>query len=129
MKKQNINYSNPDEFNKHLQHTSPVTWIVLIVTTGLLIAFFAWGFFYKLVDKIIGAANIVGGEVTLTVKPADVYKLAKGQKVYISDKEGEILSINDEGQPVVSEFTLPDGEYTYKVVIKEIRPIDFLLGK
>ena len=45
----------------------------------------------------------------------------------ISKIEGEILSFN-EGEPVVSEFDLEDGEYDYYVVLKEIRPIDFLMG-
>ena len=42
--------------------------------------------------------------------------------------EGEIISFLDD-QPVVSNFELADGEYTYKVIIGEKRPIDFLFGK
>ena len=128
MKKENVSLSNQEEFNKRLQKTSPVTWVVLFITIAILIGFFAWGFFFKMVDKIIGTAKVVSGQVTLVVKANDYSKLAVDQKVYISNQEGKIDSIVD-GEPVVSGFTLADGEYDYKVVVKEIRPIDFLLGK
>ena len=56
-------------------------------------------------------------------KPQD--KLKVGQKVYILDQVGEIVSIRDR-QPVVSSFSLVDGEYEY-TLINEMRPIDFLV--
>ena len=128
MKKQKIKISNPDEINKHLQHTSPATWIILGLVTILVVSFFIWSALYKLTIKIIGKADITSGSVTLHIKDADLNKLAVGQKVYIKDKEGKIISFLDE-QPVVSSFDLIDGEYTYKVVIKEMKPIDFLFKK
>ena len=128
MKKQEIRISNPEEFNKHLQHTSTVTWIILGLVTALLISFFVWSCIYKLTIKLTGKADISGGEVTLHVKDSDLKKLQVGQKVYIENKEGQILSFLDK-QPVVSTFELSDGEYTYNVVIGEMRPVDFLLGK
>ena len=67
MKKQQIRISNQEEFNKHLQHTSPATWIVLGLVVALLIAFFAWSFLFKLTVRFSGQADIVGGEVTLHI--------------------------------------------------------------
>lgn len=128
MKKQEVKISNQEEFNKHLQRTSPITWIVLGLVIALLGGFFTWGYFYKVTAKVMGIANIVNGEATLQVKEADVKKLMVGQKVYIEELEGEIISFLDD-QPVVSNFELADGEYTYKVIIGEKRPIDFLFGK
>ena len=128
MKKEKITISSPDDLNKHLQHTSPATWIVLGLSIAVMVAFFAWSMLAKLTIKVIGKANIASGVVTLNVKAADLEKLKEGQKVYIADKEGTILSFNDK-QPVVSTFTLSDGEYDYTIVIKEMRPADFLLGK
>ena len=129
MKKNTASVSNQDELNKYLQHTSPVTWIILGLVIAILLGFFVWSFIYKLKIKITGSATIVSNEVTLHVDDADLGKLQAGQYVYISGKEGSILSINDDGQPVVSNFDLANGEYTYTVIIKEMRPIDFLIAK
>ena len=128
MKKEQVRISNPDELNKHLQYTSPLTWILLFVVTAVLISFFAWSFLYKLTIKLTGKADVNSGEVTLHIKDADINKLEIGQKVYIADKEGEIISFVDD-QPKVTDFALDDGEYTYTIVIGQTRPIDFLLSK
>ena len=45
----------------------------------------------------------------------------------VNDIEGEIISFTD-NKPVVSNFALEDGEYTY-VAVGQSRPIDFLLNK
>ena len=127
-KNRDIKISNPDGFNKHLQHTSPVTWIVLGLIIAILISLFVWSFLYKVTIKLMGKADVTGGEVTLHVKDSDLNKLQVGQKVYIEGKEGEIISFIDD-QPKVSNFALNDGEYTYAIHLKQTRPIDFLLNK
>ena len=73
-----------------------------------------------------GLADVYQGVVTLHIDETRVNELEKGQKVYIADQEGEILSITN-SEPVVSTFTLEDGKYDYYIVTKEVRPIDFLL--
>lgn len=127
MKKNIKSITNPDELSKNLQYNSPITWIILSLVMLLLVAFFTWSFIYKIKVKISGKADIISGQVTLHVEETSLKKLEVGQKVYISEIVGEILSFN-EGEPVVSEFDLEDGEYDYYVVLKEIRPIDFLMG-
>ena len=72
-------------------------------------------------------ANIAKGQVTLVVEEKSLSKLQVGQKVYIAGQEGEILSFKDE-LPVVSSFSLNDGDYEYYIVIGEKKPVDFLLG-
>ena len=131
MSKKNQTIASPDDLNKHLQHTSFVTWAVLILVIGLLIAFFTWGFLARLPVKLIGSAKVLNHQVTLNVNDSDLSKLQVGQKVIISDKEGEIIEFTtDTHQPVVSDFELPDGDnYTYTIILKEIRPIDFLIGR
>ena len=126
MKKQDVKISNPDEFNKHLQHTSPATWAILGIIIAILASFFAWASIYKVSIKLRGLANIISGEVTLQIKDSDLSKIVAGQKVYIDGKEGEILSVSN-NQPKVSNFALSDGEYTYTIVLKQVKPIDFIL--
>lgn len=128
MKKKNKSITNPDELNKNLQYSSPITWIILASVVLLLLGFFIWSCIYKIKEKLTGTANITAGQVTLVVEEKSLNKLAVGQKVYIAGLEGEILSFND-NQPVVSSFTLDDGSYEYYIVIKEMRPVDFLLSK
>lgn len=130
MKKEKVVISSPEELNKHLQHTSPGTWIVLSLVIAILLGFFVWSFIYKITYKLFCTAQVSSNEVTLNIDAKDLSKLAKNQKVVISGKEGKILSINDEGQPIVSNFTLADGEYkNCYVVIREVKPVDFLIGK
>lgn len=126
-KNKNIGITNPDELNKHLQYTSITTWIVLGAVILSLAGLFTWSFVYKIQEKITGNASISSGAVTLTIEESQKPRLAVGQKVYIADKVGEILSFDD-GSPVVSLFDLEDGSnYTYTIVVKEMRPIDFLI--
>lgn len=129
MSKKNVTISNPDELNKHLQYSSPVTWIVLSLVILLIAGFFTWSALYKLDVKVSGSATISGGVATLNVNEDSLSKLEVGQKVYISKQEGEILSFDENKQPVVSNFPISDGEYSYYIVIKQIRPINFLIDK
>ena len=120
--------TNPDELNKRLQHSSPVTWVILGLVMATLGAFLAWSFLGKLTVKIGGTAEIKAGEVSLKVKAADTKKLAVGQKVIIAGQEGEILSLSD-SQITVSSFSLSDGEYQYTLVLGQKRPVDFWFGE
>lgn len=129
MKKSVANITNPDDLDKVLKHTSPITWITLGIVTALLASFFIWSLIYKITIKITGIANVYSNEVTLHIEESHLNELVVGQKVYIKDKEGEILSIKDDGQPIVSNMNLADGEYTYSLIIKETKPFDYLIGK
>ena len=127
MSNKNVGITNPDELNKHLQYTSISTWIILGAVILSLAGLFTWSFVYKIQEKITGKASISSGAVTLTIEESQKPRLAVGQKVYIADKVGEIESIDD-GNPVVSLFDLEDGSnYTFTIVVKEMRPIDFLI--
>lgn len=129
MKKKHSSISSPEELNKHLQKSSPMTWLVLFLVTGVLLAFFVWSFIFKMKIKLSGKATINSGAVTLVIADNDLNKLAVGQTVTISNKEGKILSFDEDKKPVISNFELDDGEYTYQILIEEKRPVDFLIGK
>ena len=120
--------TNPDELNKSLQYSSPIAWIVLTSAVLLLAGFFVWASICQIQIKVTGTANVLAGQVSLVVEEASLKKLAVGQKVCISGLEGEIVSFI-ENQPVVSDFALDDGNYAYCIVIKEVKPIDFLFFK
>lgn len=124
--KEKKNFSNPDEFNKHLQYTSVTTWVILVAVILSFVALMTWSFVYKIQDKIMGKAIVSSHEVSLVVKESEKSRLAVGQTVYIAGKSGEILSIED-GNPVVSLFDLEDNEYTFTIIVKEMHPIDFLI--
>ena len=95
-KKKNISISSPDDLNKNLQYSSPVTWIVLSLIIFLLAGLFVWASIYKIKFKLTGMANVSAGQVTLIdFEASSLEKLEAGQKIYISGIEGEILSIED----------------------------------
>ena len=129
MKKNTANVSNPDELNKYLQNASPVTWIIIFLVVVIIAGFFAWSFLARIKVRITGNASISSHVATLHVEEKDLERLEVGQVVTINNQEGKILSFNDDKTPVVSSFTLDDGEYTYSIIIREIRPIDFFIGK
>ena len=128
MKKTLKSISNPDELNKNLQYTSPLTWIILGASVLALAGFFVWSCLFTLKVKIFGDATVKDGQVVLAIEESKKSKLAVGQKVIINDKEGSIISINN-NEPVVSEFDLKDGNYTYTIILEEIKPIEFLFNK
>ena len=126
MKKKAIpNISNPDDLNKHLQRTSPSTWVILGVIIAFLVSFFGWTFFGSIPIKVSGTATLSNGEASLVVPLADKKRISLGQKVSIFDKEGEISTVN-ENQIIAKFFDLPDGEYFYSIFIEMKRPISFL---
>ena len=70
------------------------------------------------------------GEMAKALLGKELYdKISQFVPIYTASKEGEILSIKDDGQPVISNMVLEDGEYTYSIVLREVRPFDFLIGK
>lgn len=127
MKKTNSTISNPDELNKYLQHSSIVTWLILGLVSVILVGLFVWASIYKLKIKLTGKAIITDEIATLNVGESDLSKLKEGQIVYISGKEG-LLSFDNSGKPI-SQFELADGEYTYSIILKEVKPINFLINK
>ena len=118
--------SNPDDLNKHLQYTSVFTWLILSISIIAISGLFAWSCLYKIQDKILGEVVVSSHEATLVVKESEKSRLAVGQKIYVADEVGEILSIID-GNPIISSFDLEDNSYTCKIVVKEMRPIEFLI--
>ena len=127
MMKENVSISNPDELNKHLQSSSHFTWAILGVVVAMLLAFFVWSFIYRIPVKVTGTATVASGEVALNISEENLDKLEVGQTVHIQNIETDIFTFDDNGQPVVYNVGLADGEYDYYIVIREIRPIDFLI--
>ncbi len=127
MSKKQKRITSPDELNKSLSYSSPATWIVLISVIFVLTGFLVWSFLYRIELKVSGTATLSNGIAVLHIKDADLKKIKEGQKVYISNAEGEIVSFVD-NKPIASTFDLSDGEYSYYVVVGEMKPIDFWLN-
>lgn len=128
MKKPVQSIASPEALNKRLQKTSPATWAVLFGVIALLIGFFAWSFFATISVKLTGSASVVSNQASLQIKEKDLAKVNVGQKVYILEQVGEVIS--KEGNTIIaSPFNLNDGEqYTYTLVVRELHPINFLIG-
>lgn len=127
-KRKPVSITSPEELNKNLQYSSPLTWITLSAVLLLLAGFFVWSFLYPVQVKLTASASIVDQAVTLHVEESKLSQLKEGQKVYISGLEGQIVSLADK-QPVVSSFALSDGDYVCYIVLRDAHPIDFFIAK
>ena len=129
MKKENVRISSPDELDKHLQSSSPATWIVLGATIAAMLTFFVWSCVYTLPIRLSGLATVEAGQATLVVEEKDKGKLPAGEKVYILNQEGIVSYLDDKA--VVLNINLADGNYTYRtdIVIQNIHPIDYLINR
>lgn len=128
MKKENQNISNPDELNKILQKTNPLVWITLGIVLLVLVLLLVWSVVTTLEIKTHGTANVKSQMASIYVDEAKADGIDVGDKIYISDKEGEIVGVENDGHYTSSNIQLDDGEYDAYIVVKEIRPIEFLLG-
>ncbi|MBE5898584.1 MAG: hypothetical protein E7279_03190 [Lachnospiraceae bacterium] len=128
MKKENQNISNPDELNKILQKTNPLVWITLGIVLLVLVLLLAWSVITTLEIKTHGTANVKSQMASIYVDEAKADGIDVGDKIYISGKEGEIVGVENDGHYTSSNIQLDDGEYDAYIVVKEIRPIEFLLG-
>lgn len=128
MKKENQNISNPDELNKILQKTNPIVWVTLGVVLLVLILLFAWSIVTTLEVRVHGNANVKSQVATVYVEETETSNVEIGDKIYISDKDCEIVNAESDGHYTSSAIQLDDGEYDAYIVVKEIRPIEFLLG-
>ena len=125
----NNRISGPEELDKILKKTNPLVWVVLGVIIALLLDLFLWAFLGTLEQKVSLPAKVSETKVAAFADETSKESLAVGQKVYIGDKEGTILSIENDGKVTISEVPVADGEYDCYVVIRQIKPINFLLDE
>ena len=120
---------SPDRLNDYLKATNIVTWLLLGVVIVCLLGVFVWSFIANITYKIEGNATFNGGVLTLEIEDNRKEELKVGQVIYISDQEGKITDIDDNGMPVIADINLSDGNYEYTIVIKTIHPIEFLYNR
>lgn len=128
-KKVNKNISGPEELDKILKRTNPVVWIVLGVHILLLLNFFLWTIFATIEQKVEMTAVVSDRSVAIYSEEESVKSIAAGQKVYIEDEAGTVLSVEDDGTVLISDMPLKDGAYKCKIIIREIKPVEFLMNK
>ena len=121
--------SSPDKLNEYLKATSALTWILLGIVIVALLAIFIWSHIANITYKIEGSGSMSNGVFTIDIDESRLEELKVGQVIYISNKEGEIIEIDDNGRPVISKIDLEDGTYEYTIIIKTIHPIEYLLNR
>ena len=128
-KKVNKNISGPEELDKILKRTNPVVWIVLGAHILLLLNFFLWTVLATIEQKVEMTAVVSDRSVAIYSEEESVKSISAGQKVYIEDEAGTVLSVEDDGTILISDMSLKDGAYKCKIVIREIKPVEFLMNK
>ena len=120
--------STPEKLDKYLHATNPFTWISLGLVLLCLLGLTIWAFVARITYKISGKAAVSDGTIILNISDEDLKDVKKGQKVYVSSEEAEIIDIDEKGI-ILSTVALEDGEYDYEIIIKIIRPIDYFANK
>ena len=125
--KKRIIISKPEELNNYLKATSFVTWLLLGFVMLSLVAILVWSCISKIEYKIEGNAIVSNGVISFEMNESSKKELEVGQVIYIDDKEGTIISFNDDGMIDISIDDLDDGNYKYIIIIKSIHPIEYLI--
>ena len=126
---ENKRISGPEELDKILKKTNPMVWVILGIVITCLLNLILWAFLATLEQKVSLPAKVSDTNVSVYADENNLDKLAVGQKVYIGDKEAEVLSVGEDGKVEISRVPIADGEYDCYVVIRQIRPISFLLNE
>lgn len=124
----NRRISGPEELDKILKRTNPLVWIVLVGNVVLLLLFFLWAILGTVKQETEMTAIVSEGSVSIYAGD-NIGQVKEGQKVYIEGETGTIVSVTDDGTILISDMPLDDGAYTCNIVIREIKPIEFLLDK
>lgn len=125
--KKRIIVSKPEELNNYLKATSFLTWLLLGFVMLSLVAILVWSCISKIEYKIEGNAIVNNGIITFEINESSKDELEVGQVIYIDGKEGTIISIQEDGMPDISIDDLADGSYKYKIIVKIVHPIEYLI--
>jgi len=121
--------SGPEELDKILKKTNPLVWVILGIVILFLFNLFLWGFLATLEQKVSLPATVKDSKITLYANKSNADAIKEGQKAYIEDKTATVLSVADDGKIDISDVPIADGTYNCYIVIREIKPINFLLDE
>ena len=122
--------SSPEDLTGYLRVTSPGVWLILLAVIALLAGVFAWSAAGTLETTANATAVVEDHTAVVVASGQSADALEAGMPLRIASREYVIASVDHDeyGRATAyAEVTLPDGTYEAKVVVEQIRPIEFLL--
>ena len=129
-KKAMARISSPEDLTSYLRVTNPSMWIVLAAVIALLVGLFAWSAVGTLETTADATAIVQNHTARIVAAGEDADSIQAGMPLRIVSEEYVIASVDyDEygRATALAEVPLPDGTYDAKIVVEQIRPIEFLL--
>ena len=144
--------ASPEELDDYIKVTNPGVWLLLSVIVIFLLGVIVWGVFGKLESDVDVFGRMEEGRLVVYASGADMLKLQKGMKVEANRMEGSVTDItgytltaeevfptSDKAQeyhinpgtplyPIITDLTLPDGNYDARVVLQEIKPMELIFN-
>ena len=144
--------ASPEELDDYIKVTNPGVWLLLSVIVIFLLGVIVWGVFGKLESDVDVFGRMEEGRLVVYASGADMLKLQKGMRVEANRMEGSVTDItgytltteevfptSDKAQeyhinpgtplyPIITDLTLPDGNYDARVVLQEIKPMELIFN-
>ena len=144
--------ASPEELDDYIKVTNPGIWLLLSVIVIFLLGVIVWGVFGKLESDVDVFGRMEEGRLVVYASGADMLKLQKGMKVEANRMEGSVTDITgytltaeevfptsvkaqeyhiNPGTPlypIITDLTLPDGNYDARVVLQEIKPMELIFN-
>ena len=144
--------ASPEELDDYIKVTNPGVWLLLSVVIIFLLGVIIWGIFGKLETDVDVFGKMEEGRLVVYTTGADMLKLQPGMKVVANQMEGSVTDITGytviseevfpttdkaeeykivEGTPlypIITDLTLPDGNYDARVVLQEIKPMELIFN-
>lgn len=122
---------SPENLSDYIHVSSPGIWILMIGMLVLFVGAFVWLLFGH-IDKTISVyVYSQNGEISCFVDEAHRQSVAEGQKVWIENKEGEVLSAPSPDDisgycEIYLPDRLPDGIHVADIYVQRIKPISLI---
>lgn len=118
--------NSPEDLNEYIRVTNPGTWMLLFGIIVLLIGAIIWGY-YGSVETWENAKIFVNdGQSYCLVRPEAGRIVKPGMTVDIDDEYTGTIVKNthnaEDGAIFLLDIDIPDGTYTGKILVEEIRP-------
>ena len=144
--------ASPEELDDYIRVTNPGVWLLLSVIIIFLLGVLIWGIFGKLETDVDVFGRMEDGRLVVYASGSDMLKLKTGMKVITNQTEGSVTDITgytltsedvfptqDKAEeynipagtplfPIITDLTLPDGNYDARIVLQEIRPMELIIN-
>lgn len=124
---------SPESLDDYIQVTSPSIWIVLLSVIVLFIGVCAWAVFGHVNNSVPTVVRVRNGSAMCFVLIDNRNTINEGMKVRFKDFEGVIEKIEQGTEDSYFAFlsgvyVCDDGYYEGDIVLKQYKPISFVLN-